>query len=543
MMGSLESRFSGASPDDKWLNLRLSNISETWKRIQRLFGLIYLLFLLVALTWYNINFESSQLERDIERVEKALTIERLKPWDDFLERTASCFHFYFFGFGKGGVVTQSDLKNYIGYYESENRTQGDLISLGLQKALPVDKMKDLLDSEEHWQDCTFWAQQDTLVSYLLSLDYYLTMYFIQRLQAVYQDSLEDFYAGTHSINATVNSVLCSLGARIDSLKKPFEYSVRVGWNPFVGITIATTLWGRQGSFDDYSYFDLNGLLSKLQKLNHVSRFKKEVVNHRDLLLRVQGDLDDILTRTTIRDSIRFSREETDIRFHDLSTILRSPLLTLPDLPDSIQLPRISDLTYADLAAREIGDELLKVYFPDYLQVLKDYKGDKVGAVKMWRNFLVSQRGTAKQKIQLLGAEISSISIFYFLPLICWSLYVLTVLFMYHLRTLLQPDQDQCWAKSQVTLPIEALKAPLLFTVRPNCLGLLLILLPGVGTVLILIDQMISAGGRGIVLSRYFVLALILLYLVVIVCLWRSTVLLQKIGRGTVSNTSAILEKE
>jgi hypothetical protein len=546
ILGTEAGRVSGASGDDNLGKLRLSNVSETQKRIQRLFSLVYLVFFLVMLTWYNTNFEGSRLEEDIERLDKALEIEMLKPWDDFLERTASCFHSYFFGYGKGGVVTRAELKQYIEYYDSENKKAMGLVPLGLQRPWPVDEMRDLLDSEQQWRDCAFWAEQDTLVSFLFSMDVYLTRYFFERQRALYDAAVEDFWADTDSINVVVDSVLCSLGAQIDTLKKPFEYAVKVGWNPFVGgaTTFRRTVWGRHWSFDQYSYFDLNGLLSKLQKLNHISRFKEVVIKHRDALLRAAGDLDKMLTRTVTRDSIRFSPEETDIRFHDLYTILSSELLASPDLPDTTQPRQICDLKCAEPARKDLGDELLEVYFPTYLQVLRDYNIDKVGGVKMLRNLLVSQRGSAKQKIHLLGAEISSRSILYFLPFFCLGLYLLTLLFIHHLRDLLQSDQKGVQLVSERSaLATEALKAPLLVLIRPIWLGLILVLLPGLGTVSILVDQTISAGGRGILLNTYFVCVLVFAYLVVLIYVWRYTILLHQVTRENKQDSLEVLNKE
>jgi len=546
MINSDQSGFSGETCDDNLLKLRLENVHETQKRIQRLFGLMYLLFLLVVLTWYNTNFEGSPLEKDIERVEKALTIEMLRPWDNFLRRTASCFHSYFFGYSKHGVVTQSDLKGYIEYYESENKKQADLISLGLQRPWPVDEMKDLLDSEEQWQNCAFWARQDTLVSFLFSLHLYLERYRIERLRAYYDRSIEKFWAETDSVNAPVDSVLVSLAAKIDSLRKPLERPVTFGMHPIVsGLRNWATIWGELWSFNEYTRFDLNDLLLTLQKLNHVSWFKKEVTKHRDILLRVQGDLDSILRRTTIPDSLRFFREKTGIQFHELSTILSSGLLALHDLPDSVQLPHLCSLVYGHLADGIIGDTmLLEVYFPTYVQALEEFNIDKVSGVKTLQNILVSQRGNAKQKIQMLGAEISSRSIFYFLPTICLALYLLAVLLMRHLCVLIRVGQDELWEKSHATtLPIEALKAPLLFTVRPNWAGLLLILLPGFGTVGVLIDQMILAGGRGIVLNSYVVWLLILFYVIVLCFVFNNARLLQKLAKGTALHFPEILKDE
>jgi hypothetical protein len=545
MVNSDQSGCSGARRDDELLNLRLSNVRETQKRIERLFGLMYLLFLLVMLTWYNINFEGSPLERDIERVEKALTIEMLRPWDNFLRRTASCFHSYFFGYSKNGVVTQSDLKGYIEYYESENKKQADLISLGLQRPWPVDKMKDLLDSEEQWQNCAFWARQDTLVSFLFSLHLYLERYWIERLSAYYDRSIEKFWAETDSVNAVVDSVLVSLAAKVDSLRKPLERPVTFGMHPIVsGLRNRATIWGENWSFNEYTRFDLNELLSTLQKLNHVSWFKKEVTKHRAILLRVQGDLDSILRRTTKPDSLRFFREKTGIQFHELSTILSSRLFTPDDLPDSLQLPHLCSLAYGHLAATTIGDTLLEVYFPTYPQVLEEFNIDKVSGVKTLKNILVLQRGNAKQRIQLLGAEISSRSIFYFLPTICLALYLLAVLLMRHLCVLIRSGQDELWEKSHATtLPIEALKAPLLFTISLNWFGVFLILLPGFGTVGVLIDQMILAGGRGIVLNSYVVWLLTVSHVFVLIFVFKNARLLQKLAKGTGLHFPEILKDE
>ena len=542
-----ETGCSSGINDDKLLDLRLSNISETQKRILRLFSFIYLLFFLVMLTWYNTNFESSPLEKNIERLEKALTVEMLKPLDNFLERTASCFPSFFSRFNEAGVVNQTELKRYIELGDNENKKQISSVAVGSQEHWPVDKMKDLLDSEQHWQDCAFWACQDTLISYLFSLNTYLESYFVEKMQALSAHRLQTFWATTHSIDASADSFLVYLSVKMDSLSKPFEYEVQVGWNPFEGgpgMNRTTLWWGRSGTFDDYSSYDLGNLLLILQKLNHVSWFKQEVIRHRDKLLSMQGDLDSILSSFTSPDSIRFSDEKTDIRFYDLSTILKSSLLRSDNLADSLLHPELCNLSYSKLTGLGLSDTLLDVYFPGYKQVLVDFNIVKVGGIKVLKNIFVSQRGTAKQKIQVLGAEISSRSILYFLPILCLFLYFIVFLLLRLFLDLLKPDQHGLWEETNlVSLQTEVLKVPLLITVRPSWIVSVLFLIPAFGTICILIDQMFFAGGRGIVLNMYIVSTLVVLQVIVMLRIRRYVSLLQKLVKGTYSNSLVIPEKK
>lgn len=533
-----QNRLARDDRNDELLKQRISNVNETQKRIHRLFGLIYLLFFLIMLTWYNTNFESSPLERNIQRFHQALKIEMLRPLDDFLKRTASCFHSYFFGYGKHGIVTHDDLKEYIKYYESENRRIESFIRYGLERPWPVRKMKELIQSEDHWNDCAFWAKQDTLVSFLFSLHYYLQHYFLSRLQAQYDGKIEQFWTATDSINIVVDSALGSLATRIDSLGKPFERSVKIGWNPFVSdLTVRASLWGEHWSFDEYSKFDLNNLLCVLQKLNHVAWFKSEINRYKPLLFRVHGDLETILKQKIILDNIVFSHEKTDIDFHRLSIILNSPLLTDPDLPDSIQLPQLCNLTYTTSTLTPISDELLKAYFPGYIRIIEEFNIDKVGGVKTLKNILVSQRGTVKQKIQLLGGEISSRSILYFLPFACFCFYLLALWLMRHLGVLLRSDQERAIPQALApSLRIELLKAPYFITLRPLWVNLIVIAIPALWIILILFDQMLTAGGRGIALNPLIVWFLTVGYISVGFFIRREAISLQQLAEGSVPDS-------
>ena len=71
--------------------LRIGNIRDTQKRIQRLLSLIYILCILLVVTWFSSNFESTELSEKIAELDQALIIEELEYWDDYEVEGASVY--------------------------------------------------------------------------------------------------------------------------------------------------------------------------------------------------------------------------------------------------------------------------------------------------------------------------------------------------------------------------------------------------------------------------------------------------------------------
>jgi hypothetical protein len=532
-MSSHEPTYSVASEEDALRKLRLSNVSETWRRTQRLFALIYLLFALVVFAWFNTNFETSPLEKKIDELEGALRVERLKPWDNFLRRTSSCFESYFDVFKSAQVVTHSQLKKRIEGYRAKNKEREWLIAQGLEAPYPVGKLESLLESKEHWEDCRYCAEQDTLASFLFRLHTYVFMYFLERINAQYEGRLEQFWAESDSINAYVDSVLCTFGARLDTLKKPLERLFRLRASPIWEMSRdRATLRGEYWDFDEYSRFDLAELASSLQRLNHVSWFKEEVNNHRQLLNRVQPVLESILGRAMAQVDDSSDAGERVSEQADLEAMLASHVFESPDLPDTIQLPDLFNMSYGYLADRPVDDSLLYTYFPDYRKCIENYHAEKVGAIRRLKNIQLEQRGFTRERIHLLGAQMSARSVFYFLPLAAIALYFLVYLLMRHLNRLLAfREIDAPKALYTPGLAAEVLKGPILFALGPNWLGQLLILFPGIGITVLLLDQLLLAGTRGVSVDWKIVVPLLLLQLILLGAVFRSAALLQKLARG------------
>jgi aromatic ring-cleaving dioxygenase len=145
--------------------LRLSNIAESQKKIQRLHALVYFVILLYSIAWFHAILGQNPIENEISRLDRALAVEELRPWDSFLHQTASCFHSHFY-FNESGVVTREKLLQYIEHYKSENIRLDSLIAEREVYPYPLKRMHELLDSDDHWQDVIWWARQDTMLSFL-----------------------------------------------------------------------------------------------------------------------------------------------------------------------------------------------------------------------------------------------------------------------------------------------------------------------------------------------------------------------------------------
>jgi hypothetical protein len=455
----------------------------------------------LVLTWYNTNFESSDIEEQVTVLDEALKIEKLRPWDNFLQVSASCFHSYFFG-DEPGVVTKEDVQKYAQNLEAENKRRESFFLPGGSGPFPVNEVKSLLTSEDHWVYCKFWAQQETLVLYMTELRHCLIEYWFYKMDKLGSKKADSFWVSLSSITPYVDSILMEFGTKIESLYKPFEYPVSVQWDPFESrMWSNVNLWGPLKNFDEYTKFDLDAILLKLQKLNHLSRFKRELLNNQKVLSHSKADLEKIF-----RSGSAFK----------LDKIINSELLKSSDLPDSIQLPSISNLVVGRAAIPPVGtDSFLSAYFPAYVKVLEDYKIDKVEGVKTLRNILASQKGNAKQKVQTLGVEISSKSIFYFLPALTFCFYFFVAILMWKLYNGLKNN----WSFSEITdetkLKKEVTNSPSFIVITPKWVSFLLLLVPGVSIIATLLIQFIIQEKTGLIMNGIYIWAAIAIYLLML----------------------------
>ncbi len=497
------------------LQARISNIVDTHKKISRIVTLLYLAALILLVTWFAVRFEGTELDHKIEGLDAALAVDSLRPWYEFLATSSSCFHHFYFGF-EGGTVTKEDLQRYIITYQKENERREPFIGEESSSLYPIKKLTALIDSVEHWQRCTFWARQDSLVAFMFSLDYYLHAYFIGRTDAYFSNRLDSFHATFDSMTAVTDSVLRRFATQLDSLKSPFEYAVQVGWNPFIenGEVLPELLWGRWKEFDSYAHFDVEQLVFSLQEMNHVSTFKSLVMQNMGVLTRCSKDLQRSLDSRFKREQIRFSDGKNDIFFIDLDAILRSPLLKLPDLPDSIQPRKFSQLhlTYKNIYPRRL-DQLVRFYFPEYLACLNTYKLDQIDGLRNWRQTYAAQRGSVRQRVQSLGVEISSRIVFYVAPGIVLVFSLLLWILLLHLGRLTKSNGDEIWDDDVILLVRETWLSPSLVGDRRVLLRLGFLCGWSVVVLLILTYEVIMQSRDGIGLQRSVLVIMALLLIV------------------------------
>ena len=484
-----------SSHPDSLVELRRQNVRDTLTRIQRSLSLAYILSVLLFIAWFSSNFEHTELSDQISHLEGALEINSLKNWDDYFYEVSSCFDKFYFGFS-GRLVSKEKLAEYIDHYSAENERLSRFVDRGQQGHYPIDRLRALLESDEHWYQCRFWAQRDSLVSFLFSLDYYLSRYFMQRWNALYGDGLDSFIDKYESINDVSDSTLVVLLATLDSLKKPFIYAVDVGRNPFVQFDDASiSMRGRWQEFGDYSVYTINERIAILHRLNIITYFRSVFQCHKQLLEKVQPDLEGIVLSGTDGGSIRFSREETDITFFDLMSILRSDLWDVVDLPDSIQPKHILDLSLWNRRRSSSADlGQIRTFFPVFSEALEEYNLDRVSGIETLLEVLRSQRQFGSQKLQAFGAEISYNTVVLVLPGIVLGLCFLAMIFTLHLLRLFASPLGSGVAVSQAELT-ELMKAPVLLTMTPRWLGILLTVLPGLIASFVVFDQVGVVGFR------------------------------------------------
>lgn len=515
--------------DQNLRELRIDNIHNCQKKIQRLLSLIYVLFILTLVAWFSSNFESTELSDKIDELNRALKIEELKPWDDYSYKIASCFDKYFFGFD-GRLVDKQRFKEYIDYYKKQNEELSPFIDAGEQGRYPIDKLNDIYDSDEHWSLFRFWSQQDTLVSYLFSLEYILSRYFRLRLSAIYDTGLQPFLDDFEKINLYVDSALVTLWAKIDSIKEPFSYAIRVGWNPFLqGEDHNFAMWGRWKEFDEYSYFDIEERIDFLHRLNKISLFKEVFKENRQLLEHIRSDLEEIVLGGVNTDSVRFSRKDSDIKFHNLEKIFSSQLWKLKELPDSIQKKRILNLgiEYKSIGYRGFR-ESLDAFYPEFITTLDKYKLDRISGIKSLKNILKTQQSFGQQRLQAFGVEVSYYTVLLILPAIVLGLYILSVIFVYHLNRITS-DETYCIRTEETW---ELGNAPLIIMLRPTFLAIVLTNLPGALIAIIVIDQLGIFGNKSPFANGAYAIFYVLAMMSVSIWLTKN---IKKIHRGSRSS--------
>jgi hypothetical protein len=203
-------------------------------------------------------------------------------------------------------------------------------------------------------------------------------------------------------------------------------------------------------------------------------FREVIARHLAELKALSPLMEAVLAASETNPPTYFSRDTSDIRFIEISTILDSHLLKARNLPDSVQLRRISNLGAVQGRPYDVlwASGILKAYYPDYAKLLADYKLDEVGSVYSFRNLLISWRGLESQEIKAFGAEISSRLLLIALPLVVLGLYMLMVIYLSHLGGLFETPR---------VLPLEAgreaVRAPLFVAVAPTWLAHISVLFP------------------------------------------------------------------
>jgi hypothetical protein len=476
---------------EQFINLRSDNLKDSQKRIQRLITVIYLLMLVLFFAWYNINFEKRAIDEKISKFRAALKIEELIPWDKFLKSSASCFHEYYYPSSKRNVVTEEDLLEYIDYYENQVKRREPFI--GYIDSSRIIKIRTIIDSTEHWNNVAFWARRDSLLSCLLSLDYYLTAYAIPRWSAFNNDSLPDFLNSLSSIGSREDSLLISLWAIIDSLQKPFEGHMKTGinllfypWGP-----APIHLSGYQRAFDEYSRSDIIDLLYSLQLMNHLSIFDSTMQKNNRLLMKSKDDLDSLLYLSPW-DSDSIPRK-ADFDFVKISDIIKFNYDNIARLDDDIQLPYISDFsTIYNRSFLNLYDGMLKKYFPEYTLMIEESKSsiENVGTIRKFKERYIEEKALVEYKIQTFGLEISSRSVFYVVPSTTIVFYLVIILSYIHIRTLIY-DFDKKASGLQYKYGYEVLNSPLLFLISKRVLNWLIMAFPILFISFVIVYQMFA----------------------------------------------------
>lgn len=481
--------------------LRIDNIQSTQKRIQRLFSTIYILFILIIVAWFSSNFESTELSDKIDELNGALSIEELRAWDNYLYEVSSCFDKFFLGFS-GKLVDRDKFQSYIDRYSKKNEKHADFIDAGQQGRYPIDKLTKLYSSDEHWEHFRFWSQQDTLVSYLFSLNYILEHYMMKRWDAVYSYGLPTYLDSLESINLSADSSIVQLYIDVDSLKNPFEYAVRVGWNPFIqSDNNIIYMWDRWCNFDDYSVFDIESIIDILHRLNIITNFKSTFDDNRKLLKLVGSDLERLALENVNIDSIKFSREDSDIRFFQLDKMHNSKLWKRSNLSDSIQINEIYNLSieYDNISPRDLKGSL-KAFYPKFLDVLDKYSLDRVSGIRSLKTILETQEKFGQQRLQAFGVEISYYTVLLIIPAIVLALYILAYFFIYHLHKITTQVHDII-TEQEIN---EFSNAPLIIMLKPMMLSITLSIIPGVIIGFIVMDQIGMIGNKSPFANGYYI---------------------------------------
>jgi hypothetical protein len=500
------------------LAIRLKNIERTQLGLQRLLILIYIFALILSFAWYNANFEVQKISRDISLLKNALNIEVLRPWFNFLKETHNCFHSYYNFAGGSGFVTKIELEKYIEQYEASNKKREQFIRLELDEPYPVSKLRELLNSETHWEHVTFWERQDTILSHMLSLSYYLSSFKALKFEAQLKDSLDSFYHSYSNINRSTDSMLMAIGSFVDSLLEPVRPNVSLGLNPYdMQGSALGNIWGWADDFKDLNTYGLGDLVYSLQVINSITIFKKYFDSVRHILNSVKSDLNIILHSMNDEDSIKFTSQGTNLRFTNIDLILSSDIWKMNDLPDSIWLPGFAGShkisPYSGLFTYK--QNLLKESFPDFLEALKTYKIDKIDGLQNMTDIMLSRHNETKQQIYGTGFALTLNSIFYALPLVILCVYFLILLYFRHLRILKYSREIGITVESFNYTYREIAMAPLLWSLGSRKLGMILTLLPGAIVNLVLYSQLLLSKRSGVDLGLIFILPISTIYLLLL----------------------------
>jgi hypothetical protein len=490
------------------LQLRVSNIGETQKRINRVLGIAYLLALIMIVTWHATNFEESYIDKIIKRANKALEIEELRPLDDFLKSSSCCFRSFYYDF-KNTLVTENEMKEYAEAFKKENEKYSYEIKMGIKNPIPVERLDEIIQAGKYKPYLAYWAKQDTLVAFLLSIDNYLNKYFWARYEHIRKGgNLNSFWSSMKYIGEDGDSILTMISIQIDTIKTAFERNVKIGYNPFLSNMdmILDGMPGRYWAFDDYSEGQLGSLIEVMEKLNYISHFKNIINNNHNTLDWAEESLASIMNKddSTFGSDNQTINKYSNMHYYPLSFILNSNLFRSPDLPDSVRirkfwLPKIAGSNKGSIF---IEDDLINYYYPDYIQFLKEYKLDKISGIKTQRNILTTIRGNEKKNVQAIGIEISSHEIFYFIPLIALCFYILLLFLVYHLYKLANFDELECQGLQKHDIKFEVFKSPSCLAL-PLTIGIGVILLPSIISILLPLDQVLAHGKRGVLLNSYY----------------------------------------
>ncbi len=197
-------------------------------------------------------------------------------------------------------------------------------------------------------------------------------------------------------------------------------------------------------------------------------------------------------------------------------MLDSKLWDRSDLPDSIQVQRILDLSLPKYSKLD-HNELLLRFYPSYLKALDKYKLDRISGVRSLRNQLNALRQFQGQHLQAFGAVVSYPNVLMILPAIIFSLYFLALIYAIHLYNLCRVAFNR---HADNTVYLELFNAPLLIMLEPRWLAMILIVIPALAVTSVVLDQLGIIGFQSPSASWTVIVIYSLIIPVVTVCLAR-----------------------